>query len=321
MTRIAIVGCGSIGRRHLANLHQLGYRDLLVFDPLDSVRDMARRDFGVTACDDMTEVWARDPDVSIIATPSNLHTPLAMAAASVGSHLFVEKPLAHTVDRLDSLQDLVVAKGLVTMVGCNMRFHPGPVQIKRWLDEGAIGGVIAARIKTGSYLPGWRPQQDYRQSYSASPEWGGAMLDCIHELDLAVWLLGEAELRAAVTRPATSLGLATDGLAELILEHATGALSNVHVNFVQRNYRRSIEIIGELGTLHWDFTTGRVDLYGADGSLTRSLEQPTDWQVNQMYVDELCYFMECVRTRTQTFNPIVSAARTLRVALEARNGR
>jgi predicted dehydrogenase len=243
---------------------------------------------------------------------------LALQAAFNNCHLFIEKPLSHTLDGIEDLLRTTQQQDLVTMVGCNMRFHPGPMQVKAWLDEGAVGSVLAARIRTGSYLPSWRPQQDYHRSYSASPHWGGAVLDCIHELDLALWLLGEATLARSLTRPAHSLGLETDGLAELVLEHTSGAISNVHLNFVQRNYRRSIEIVGSEGTIEWDYSAGCVDLYGPDGDLSVRVAHPTGWETNQMYVDEIDYFLEHARSGTASCNPIGSAARTLQLALAAR---
>ncbi len=200
-----------------------------------------------------------------------------------------------------------------------MRFHPGPALLKQWLESGIIGDVLSARLHTGSYLPAWRPQQDYRAGYSASPAHGGALLDCIHEIDLALWLLGPASLHSSLVRPATSLGLETDGMAELLLAHQNGAFSSVHLNFVQRNYQRRIEIIGSEGTLAWDFTTGETIHYNASGAAAQSVRQPDDWQVNQMYRDELAYFLACVESNAPTFNSVSDATQTLRLALQARS--
>ena len=121
-----------------------------------------------------------------------------------------------------------------------MRFHPGPAAVRRLLKDGAIGDLISYRLHTGSYLPLWRPHQDYRQSYSASEETGGAILDCIHELDLALWYAGPAQLIAAKHLPARSIGLQTDGLAEILLQHDIGnRIGSIHLNFIERDYRRS----------------------------------------------------------------------------------
>ena len=233
--RIAILGCGSIGSRHIGNLISLGHSDLLAFDTnLETARKLSRQ-FGIESAESLDEVWRWKPQIAFITSPSNLHVDHALLAAGHNCHLFVEKPLSHNLSGVDDLLQQVKSRGLTNMVACNMRFHPGPIQIKEWLEQNAVGEILAARLHTGSYLPTWRPWQDYHQSYSASPDWGGAVLDCIHETDLALWLLGNAEVLASVTRSATSIGLQTDGLAEIILCHDSGVLSSLHLNFMQRN--------------------------------------------------------------------------------------
>lgn len=306
--RIAVLGCGSIGRRHLANLGALGYRDVVAFDP----------DPAAQCVQTLEEVWDFEPEVALITAPSQLHIELARVATQHGCNLFIEKPLSHTLDGVDELCAEVKARRLVAMVGCNMRFHPGPAAVKRLIESKAVGDVIAMRLHTGSYLPRWRPWQDYRQSYSASAVWGGATLDCIHEIDLALWFGGPAKLISAASVPARTLGLETEGLTEMLLRHDSGALTNVHLNFVQRDYHRGCEIIGSEGTLRWDFGARRVDRFGADGEIAESFPEPEGWQLNDMYVDELRHFLDCVAAGRPAVNPLHEAKATLRLALEAR---
>lgn len=315
---VAVLGCGSIGGRHLRNLGELGCMELVAFDPNPQVGETVARGSGITVTASIDQIWERSPSIVLITAPTNRHIELALAAAQTSCHLFIEKPLSHTLENLDTVIKEVERRGLVSMIGCNMRFHPGPAQVKRWLNDGIIGEIMSARIQTGSYLPRWRPQQDYRSSYSASQEWGGAVLDCIHEIDLALWLLGEGEVAAAVTRPASTLELKTDGLSEIILEHQGGAVSSVHLNFVQRNYHRSIQVIGSEGTIDWDFNSGRTRRYGPDGQLAQCVEQPEDWDLNQMYLEELRYFLDCVERGVSTCNSVSQAAKTLQMALQVR---
>src|SRR5207247_166630 len=145
----------------------------------------------------------------------------------------------------------IESRGLVSMVACNMRFHPGPAQVKQLLESSAIGKPLSARIHVGSYLPRWRAGQDYRLSYSASRTSGGAALDCIHEIDLALWYFGAAELISVASLPAHSIGLEVDGLIEILLRHESDVLTSVHLNFLQHNYHRSCSIIGSSGTISW----------------------------------------------------------------------
>ncbi|MEP7286098.1 MAG: Gfo/Idh/MocA family oxidoreductase [Chloroflexota bacterium] len=315
---IAVLGCGSIGRRHLRNLQALGYTDLVAFDPSAASREAALQETGVKGYEKLDDIWGFNPDVVLVTSPSNLHTELALAAARHGAHLFIEKPLSHSFENLSTLAAEVEQSNLITMVGCNMRFHPGPAQVKKLISENAVGKVIAARIQTGSYLPGWRPQTDYRLSYSASPTQGGAILDCIHEIDLALWYLGAAEVVSAVSLPAESLGIEVEGLVEILLRHHSGALSNVHLNYIQRDYKRACQIIGTEGTIYWDFTDGEVRVYTPAGEWEIT-KQSADWTVNQMYIDEMTYFMNCVVNHTPTFSDVQQGIAALQVALTAKH--
>jgi predicted dehydrogenase len=314
--RIAVLGCGSIGRRHLLNLRSLGCVETVCFDPDPEARRAAETVADVPAFSSLEAVWATNPDAVLITAATHEHVELALAAARRGCHLFIEKPLSHALDgRLAELLAEVERRDLITMVACNMRFHPGPATVKRWLEAAAVGEVVAARIQTGSYLPRWHPASDYRRSYSASPDSGGAVLDCIHEIDLALWYFGPAKVAGAVVLPATHLGIQTDGLAEILLCHASGVLSSVHVNFIQRDYRRASQIIGSEGSLYWDFGERRALRFGKDGEPAESVPEPVDWPVNRMYVDEMEHFLQSVERRRPTVNPISGGVAALEIAL------
>lgn len=315
---IAVLGCGSIGRRHIQNLGSLGHSNIIVFDLDYGVAKAAAQEKNLSIAKSAKEVWQRRPRAAIIAAPTNHHIELACAAAMIGCHVFIEKPLSHTLVGVSKLQREIQRNGLISLIGCNMRFHPGLIQIKKWLDQGIVGQPLSARIQTGSYLPRWRPKQNYQDSYSASPIWGGAILDCIHEIDLALWLMGPGGMAAAFTRPAHVLGLKTDGLSEIILEHTSGALSNVHLNFVQRDYRRNIQIIGSEGTIEWDFNKGETKRYGPDGQMSQNIVQPQEWELNQMYIDELNHFIDCIDKNVPSCNPVEQGIKVLEMALQAR---
>lgn len=317
--RLAILGCGSIGRRHLRNLQQLDYSELIAFDPAESARKEVIDEMGVEVADNLDDVWKWNPQVVLVCGPSNLHCELALEAVQRHCHLFLEKPLSHTLDGLGPLLSEVNRQRLTTMVGCNMRFHPGPRKVKSLIEEGAVGRVIAARIQTGSYLPRWRPLQDYRLSYSASPEWGGAVLDCIHEIDLALWYFGPAKVRGAACLPATCIGLETVGLAEMLLEHDCGSLSNVHLNFLQRDYRRTCQVIGTEGTIYWNFNDRRVLLLGPEGESLQEFSEPEGWQVNQMFIEEIQHFLEAIHCGRPTCNPISQSLAALKIALAVKS--
>lgn len=290
----------------------------MLFDPDPAARISNEGAPRTRFVETLEEVWRSHPEVILITSPSDLHLPQALEAARRGCDFFVEKPLSHSWDGVDELCSEVEKRSLVSMVGCNMRFHPGPARLKELLGEGAIGRVIAARIHTGSYLPEWRPGTDYRRSYSASStRGGGAILDCIHEIDLALWYFGPGVLAASATVPADTLGLEVEGLAEILIRHDSGVLSSVHLNFIQRDYQRECRIIGTAGTLSWTFQEPYVRCEGPPETARRE-SLPAAWSVNDMYLDELRHFLGCVDRRSASSYPVDQARATLRLALEAK---
>ena len=316
--RIAVIGCGSIGKRHLRNLLAAGAHELIPFDPNADARTHVENVLNLKAYGSLNDVWKMRPQAALICAPPSLHVGLAVDGAQRGIHLFIEKPIADRLEEVERLNEIVRRAGLISMVGCNMRFHPGPARVKALLQQNAIGPIVAARIQTGSYLPDWRPSTDYRESYTASRvQGGGAILDCIHELDLALWYFGPASVAAALALPAEKLGIEVEGLAEILLHHSSGAVSSVHLNFVQRDYRRLCQIIGEAGTIYWDFDSPWIEIRAGSGT-ERRIELDANWNVNQMYIDELIHFLQCLERNEPTFCPLEQGIAALKVALHAR---
>lgn len=317
--RVAVLGTGSIGTRHLVNLAALGVADLVMHDPSRAALDAAAlRVPDAQACATLGEVWQSAPDLVVVATPPSSHITLAGMAVQHGTHTFVEKPLSNGMEGIDGLVEAVRSAGVTATVGCNMRFHPGPATVRRLLEEGRIGKPLFARVETGSYLPRWRPARPYEESYTASVEEGGAVLDCIHELDLATWYLGPARVEQSITEPATSLGLATDGLAEALLRHDSGALSSVHLNFIERDYHRACRIVGEEGTIAWSQRAGAVQVWGEDGDPAERIDHPPSWEVNDMYLSQFRHLLTALDEGDDVMNPIEEAAATLRLAMAIR---
>lgn len=315
-----VVGGGSIGARHLRNLRALGIPSLGVVEPVDARRETLAGECSARAFSSLEEGLSWRPDAAVIATPTQLHARQALQVARAGVPLFVEKPLSHNLLGITDLLAEIARRNLVSLAGCNLRFHPGPAKVKELLGQERIGRILFARVHTGSYLPEWRPAQDYRESYSASPDAGGCILDCIHEIDLARWYLGEVAEVTALAAHLSNLEVGAEDVAAMLFRHVSGAISEVHLDFVQRTYERGCQIVGERGSIFWDFGAGRVRLCEATKPDT-IFAQPQDWSVNCMYLDEMRHFLDCVSTGKPTVLPVAEGARVLRIALAAKESR
>jgi predicted dehydrogenase len=317
--RFLVIGCGSIGKRHIKNLLGLGAAELLAFDVRSESRLEVEESLRVKTVGQLEAAWQWTPNVVLVTTPTSLHVPLALESAARVCHLFIEKPLSDRWENIDLLLAEARRYRLITLVGCNMRFHPGLAVMKKLLDERAIGRVIAARIEVGQYLPDWHPWEDYRRSYSARRALGGGViLDAIHELDYARWLLGEVASVICCAEKLSGLEIDTEDTAALLLRFQSGAIGEIHLDYVQRAYSRTCQIIGDQGTLHWDYSTGQVRFYSAHNQQWQTYTNPSEWQPNQMYLDEMAHFLNCLAGIEKPVLDLFEAAQVLQLALAAK---
>jgi predicted dehydrogenase len=260
---------------------------------------------------------ADDLDGVLICTPPHLHTNMAKRVAEHGLNQLLEKPLAQNLSGVDDLITTLKNRGVWAMVGYSMRFHPGVLEVRKVVESGVLGRILGVRAEVGQYLPDWHPHEDYRDWYMSHEEQGGgALLDLSHEIDYLRWLLGDvAEVSAAVTH-VSNLDLDTDDLSELILRFETGVIGNVHVDLVQRQYRRHCSIVGTEGTALWDYSTGAVELRMADSALDQTLRYQD--ARNDQFVDQLSHYLACLRGEATPLVDVEDAAKTLEVVLAAK---
>ena len=317
MLRVLVVGCGSIGRRHLANLSSLSVVEISATDPSEPRRRKASEETGATTFPTLEDALATQPDAVFVATPTHMHVEHALAAAQAGAHLFIEKPLSHSLEGVEELAYVCDKKELITMVGCNMRFHHGPSTLKRIAEDGVLGDLVSGAFHFGQYLPDWRPQQDYRLTYSArQAEGGGIVLDGIHELDAARWLMGDIQQIFCLGGKRSSLKIDVEDCVDMLADHG-GRASHVHLDYIQPRYSRFYQLVGLEGTATWDLVEGRVDVSSRGREPTR-YEAPTGYTLNQMYVDEVEHFIDRVTTRARTAQDVRAGAAILSVALAAK---
>ena len=316
---LLVVGCGSVGRRHLGNLRKLGARRLSAVDVLpDRLTEASDTVPDLQMYSDLDRALETgDLDGVLICTPPHLHMPMAQKVAEGGLNQMLEKPLAQNLDGVEELTATLNSRGVWAMVGYSMRFHPGVREIRHVVDSGVLGRVLGVRAEVGQYLPDWHPHEDYRSWYMSHEEQGGgALLDLSHEIDYLRWMLGEVAEVAAAVGHVSDLELDTDDLSELILRFESGVVGNVHLDLVQRRYRRHVSIVGSEGTALWDYSAGAVELLMADSSLDG--ERRYEDSRNDQFMDQLSHYLACLRGEVKPLVDVADAARTLDVVLAAK---
>lgn len=319
--RFVILGAGSIGQRHLRNALALGHEVVAVLDPSAARRDEAQRLVGPTAriAADEEGVFDVDADAAIVCTPTHHHVAHARAAVARGWHVLVEKPLSHTLEDTDALVDEAARARRTVLVGCNLRFFPSLKLVKRLIDDGRIGRPRSARAHCGYYLPFWRPHTDYRQGYGARQALGGGIiLDSIHEFDYLAWLLGSPREVFCYAGRVSTLEIDTEDTADILLRFDYGVVANLHLDYLQRTYRRSCDVIGEEGVIAWDYIAQTVSVFGKEDRRLDVFQESINTERNQMYADELRHFVDAVDTGAPAELDAAGGRAILEIALAAK---
>ena len=318
--KLLVIGCGSIGKRHLRNLNALGIDQLVACDPDPNRLSGLSGQPGVCSLyQDYTEAFQRHRDVkaALICTPTNLHITPALFLAQQGVHLFIEKPLSDTWDGVDELVGIAKSNQIITMMGMCYRFHPGLLRIKALIEGARIGKVYSATEFAGQYLPDWQPDRDYRGSYTAQRALGGGViLSSIHSLDYARWLFGEITHIACYSGRHSDLAIDVEDMVSFTMSSSRGVLVEIHLDFLQRAKLHRMVVVGERGTIEWDFMANHMRIL-EPGKPAESIGY--EFQINDMYTAELREFLSCVRTGARPAVDVEEGSRTLRLALTAKS--
>ena len=143
--KVAILGLGSIGRRHLQNFRTVGVDTLTAYDASAAQRDSAAAQFPFARVVASPEAAVDGADGVAICTPPDSHVTLARLGAALGAHLMIEKPFAVSASGVDDLLRFCESRGRRVLVAHNWRYWPPMHLVERFLREGRIGRVRAAR--------------------------------------------------------------------------------------------------------------------------------------------------------------------------------
>lgn len=317
--KILVIGCGSIGKRHISNLKNFGVENILAQD-IDKQRCAEiEEEFGIKVYEELSDCFQTRVNAAVIAVPNSFHVPIATECAKHKCHLFIEKPLSHNLDGLEELKQLITQYSLKVMVGYNWRYHPIFFKMKEIIDSGILGKIFGARIVSGQYLPDWHPWEDYKKNYSARKDLGGGILNDAHELDYITWLLGGIKRATCYFGKVGLLEIETEDIASILLELETGAIVNVHVDYLQRSYNRSYEIYGEEGSLFWSYNDDILRYYNSKPDSWKFFHN-RNFDFNETYLNELMDFINGIKRGSQLSGcSFQEGARLVRIVSDLKN--
>lgn len=255
MTKVLIIGHGSVGRKHCSILKEIGC----------TVKVLSRRqDIGDYQC--LTQALKEVFDLIVIANETSIHleTLCQLQEHDFKGHIFVEKPLA-----ISSQDRSVMRYPDRIWVGYNLRFHPAILQLKTFL-ESHKGPVYYAHFHVGQALSTWRKGRDHLKTYSAIKKLGGGVLhDLSHEIDLAQWLFGSWSSIKSFVKKCSKQTIDSEDLSLVIAKSSQGPLVSLNMNYLDVTPTRFIQISSETHTI-------KVNLVGSTIEYNNELKEFSD---------------------------------------------
>jgi predicted dehydrogenase len=246
--RVAIVGCGLIGRKRL---HSLGRAHQLVVAAdvaPERAAELAAAVPGAVATARWEDAVCRpDVDAVLVATTNQWLAPVTLAAVEAGKHVLVEKPAARSTAELEPVMAAAAARNVCVQVGFNHRYHPAFQKAREIVDSGVLGPLLFIR---GRYGHGGRV--GYEREWRAVPEisGGGELLDQgVHLIDLAAWFLGPFE-RVDGFAHTYFWNMPVEDNGFLLLRTAGDQTAFLHASCTEWKNLFSFEIYGRDGKLH-----------------------------------------------------------------------
>ena len=308
--KVAIIGYGSIGKRFTDIILHIPNTEIIICTKKETIKNNKK----LIICHSIKECLRLQPDVVFITNVTSAHIPTAKIFAKKGIHLFIEKPLSSSLKDIDDLSSIIKSKKLITMVGCNLRFHKAIISIKELIDKGQIGRILSVKAENGSFLPDWHPWENYSQSYTAQKKLGGGVvLTNIHEVDYLYWFLGMPKEVFSFTGKLSDLKVFED-FSSIIMNYKNKILE-IHLDFFQRPSKRSCKIIGTNGTIIWDSEQKFVNLFDLKKKQWKTVISLKNYDYNLMYIEEIKHFLKSVKNNTQTINDFDEAVKTLKISL------
>jgi len=313
--RFGVIGYGSIGKRHVQNLLSMGQGDIILLRSKGSGNEL-----GLPQLQTLEELLTTAPDAVILSNPPSMHYKFLSTLVPKNVNLLVEKPLVSKASDLQDLRGLLLNFTGHGMAAFNMRFHPVVIKTQEWLMADRIGHIYSARFHVGQFLPDWRPNQDYRESYSSSYKMGGGVImDLIHEIDLAAYLVGlPGEAVSSRINKSSKLEINTEDLVEILYITKDGAMVSIHLDYLTHGYRRYFELVGSKASLSADLFENRIKLTKRGGIIEEVEFQ--EFERNEMYISMMQSFIGGIRDESINQIPLQEVLDVNELAIALRDG-
>tara|TARA_X000000950_G_scaffold277437_1_gene366841 strand:- start:2813 stop:3823 length:1011 start_codon:yes stop_codon:yes gene_type:complete len=297
--KIAVIGAGSIGKRHLTTLSKLSNEEnislIKFYDKNIERAKEAKKELDNIILSESIIDAVDGVDLVFLCVPTSLHFDVWNEIKDIGDfHFFIEKPLSHSFKNCDKMVFHQKKIDKHAFVGYMLRLHPVLVEAKNMISENAIGKVLSVRAESGFYLPFWHPWEDYRDFYmSWKVGGGGALLDTSHEIDYLMWLFGDISYAQGYTQTISDLEITADDYTSCLFEFKNGIMGELHLDLLQPLESRYLKIVGSNGVLIADLIKNSVRYNTIKN--TDWIEKHVEVSYDEIYLTEIRNIIKCIK--------------------------
>lgn len=305
--QIAFVGMGSIGKRHLNNVCQLItsqgnthsidlYRSSMTRELPEDVNALVSNQY---LCSQEVQ---REYDMVFITNPTSLHLDTAVKFRPFAKAFFIEKPVFGSFEADEQI--VAMLDEIPSYVACPLRYNPVLQYVKQSVE---LEKVISVRAMSSSYLPDWRPGQDYRETYSAHTELGGGVdIDLIHEWDYLTWIFGMPTECLGIAGRFSNLEINSNDTALYVAKNDKLSYE-LHLDYFGRKTQRILDIFTQDDTIQCDIVGGTVTYLKEGRTLDFNSER------NAFQMAEIQHFFDIAEGRTENDSNVRHGVQVLKL--------
>jgi predicted dehydrogenase len=313
--RIAIIGFGSIGKRHLKVLKKLRPEIKIILIRTGLGKKLSEEKSAEFIFRDIKDINLKI-DAAIISSPAPYHLSQAKKFIEKKIPVLIEKPLSHNFEGINSFKFLCKKLDAIVLVGYVLRYSKSLNFFRKMVSKINIGNHSSVIIKCYSYLPDWRPKSDYSKSLSARKELGGGvLLELSHELDYSDWIFGPFKKIDAKLINSGTLNINVEDEAELSLISKNNLPVFISLSFNSKKNERTCKLIGSKGSLIWDGIRNCVKYQNVNGKIKK-------WKFNnkkdKLFEEQITHFLECIEKKKTPIVSLTNSIDVLKLVLNAK---
>jgi predicted dehydrogenase len=303
--RVLIIGMGSIAKKHLKAILSYNPNSLVYAYRTSNPSILLENVINIYNLEDFSEKI----DFIIVSNPTAFHGDTLLKVIKHKVPIFIEKPVLHNLHLAELILEKLTINNIITYVGCNLRFHPSVLFLKNYLSN-HNPRINEVNIYSGSDLASWRPNIDYKNTYSSKYNLGGGVhLDLIHEVDYCLWIFGIPLTIKSLFKSKSSIEIDSIDSARYIFDYNEFSVG-ITLNYFRKDSKRQIEVVTDDDTMIIDLI--KCNVCSASNKINF---QNNEFNIQETYNSQLIYFWNCIQKNIPPMNSFEEGVKTLKIAL------